>query len=197
MEDMDPGLISRLNELWRPIYPYLAQWITQWCPTKPYWILELGPFSGGISNLLSGLSKNVRTVCLMPQHGVAQGMRDQFESNVQALVGSLERLPFMASFDVVLFRGAFFFLTLEIIREGYRVLKPGAYALLGGGYGPLTPSKEIAKIAEESKRLNYQLGKKWISRKELAEMVKDAEMERYSEILEEGGLWLLLKKGFL
>ena len=46
--------------------------------------------------------------------------------------------------------------------------------ILGGGYGPLTPSEEIAKIAEESKRLNYQLGKKWISIGELKEMVREA-----------------------
>jgi hypothetical protein len=50
------------------------------------------------------------------------------------------------------------------------------------------------KIAEESKRLNYRLGKKWISRGELEEMVREAEMERDSKILEEGGLWLLLEK---
>jgi SAM-dependent methyltransferase len=130
----------------------------------------------------------------MCEREVADSIRKQFGSNVEILIGSPERLPLRASFDLVIYRGAFFFLTPEIIKETYRVLKPTGRALLGGGYGPLTPSEEIAKIAEESKRLNYQLGKKWISIGELKEMVRVAEMERDSKILEEGGLWLLLEK---
>lgn len=191
---MDTELISRLNSLWQPIYPYLAQWINKHCPETPRSVLELGPFSGGISRGFKGLLENVRTLCLMCEREVADSIRKQFGSNVEILVGSPGRLPLRASFDVAIYRGAFFFLTPEIIRETYRVLKPAGRALLGGGYGPLTPSEEIAKIAEESKRLNYQLGKKWISIGELKEMVRAAEMERDSRILEEGGLWLLLEK---
>jgi SAM-dependent methyltransferase len=93
----------------------------------------------------------------MCEREVADSIRKQFGSNVEILIGSPERLPLRASFDLVIYRGAFFFLTPEIIKETYRVLKPTGRALLGGGYGPLTPSEEIAKIAEESKRLN----KRW------------------------------------
>jgi len=157
-------------------------------------VLELGPFSGGISRGFKGLFENVRTLCLMCEREVADSISNQFGSNVEILVGSPERLPLRASFDLAIYRGAFFFLTPEIIKETYRILRPAGRALLGGGYGPLTPSEEIAKIAEESKRLNYQLGKKWISMGELKEMVREAEMERDSKILEVGGLWLLLEK---
>lgn len=191
---MDTQLISRLNALWHPVYPYLAQWIGTHCLQKPRLVLELGPFSGGISKGFKGLLEDVRTLCLMCESQVAKTIRNQFGSNVEVLVGAPERLPLRASFDLAVYRGAFFFLTPEIIKETYRVLKPAGRALLGGGYGPLTPSEEIAKIAEESKRLNYQLGKKWISMGELKEMVKAAEMEREGRILEEGGLWLLLEK---
>ncbi len=191
---MDTELISRLNELWHPIYPYLAQWIGKHCPEKPSLVLELGPFSGGISRGFKGLFENVRTLCLMSEREVADSIRNQFGSNVEILVGSPERLPLRVSFDLAIYRGAFFFLTPEIIKETYRILRPAGRALLGGGYGPFTPSEEIAKIAEESKRLNYQLGKKWISMGELKEMVREAEMERDSKILEDGGLWLLLEK---
>jgi hypothetical protein len=191
---MDIQLLDRLNMLWRPIYPYLAQWIAPWCPTKTGWILEVGPFSGGICEALMSLSKNMKTVSVMPQDGVAQIIKKQFGPNLETVVGSPDALPFEASFNLAIFRGAFFFLTPKMIKEAYRVLKSQAHAVLGGGYGPLTPSDEIAKLADESKRLNYQLGKKWISRAELEEMVKDAGVERYSKILEEGGLWLLLNK---
>ena len=191
---MDTELISRLNELWQPIYPFLAQWIGSHCPRMPGWSLEMGPFSGGISRGFKGLFQDMRTVCLMSEREVAGTIRKQFGSKMEILVGSPGRLPFAASFDLAIYRGAFFFLTPYIIKETYRILKPAGRALLGGGYGPLTPPKEITKIAEESKRLNYLLGKKWISRGELEDMVRETEMGKYSEILEEGGIWLLLRK---
>ncbi len=194
MEEMDTPLINRINELWRPVYPYLAQWISRRCPSEPRWILELGPFSGGISSALRNQFEDARTICLMRQIEVAQVVKRQFEPNPEILVGHLERLPFTPSFDISISRGAFFFLTSEMMKEAHRILNPGGWALLGGGYGPLTPPEEISGIAEESKRLNYQLGKKWISKGELKKMVREAGMERYSEILEEGGLWLLLRK---
>jgi SAM-dependent methyltransferase len=191
---MDTELISRLNELWQPIYPHLARWIAGYYPGKPTLTLELGPFSGGISRAFKGLFENVRAVCLMSEFKVAATIKKQFGSNVEILVASPERPPLRASFDLVIYRGAFFFLTPQMIKETFRVLGPGGRALVGGGYGPQTPPEEIGKIAEESKRLNYQLGKKWISRGELEEMVREAEMKTHSEILEGGGLWLLLKK---
>jgi hypothetical protein len=130
----------------------------------------------------------------MSELEVADAIRDQFGSNTEILIGSPERPPLMACFDLVIYRGAFFFLTTQTIKETFRILKPGGKALLGGGYGPRTPPEEIGKIADESRRLNYRLGKKWISRGELEEMVREAGMETCSKILEEGGLWLLLKK---
>ena len=194
VKTMDGELISRLNELWQPIYPYLAQWIGRHYPGKLGLTLELGPFSGGISRGLKALFENVQTVCLMSETEVAHTIRNQFGSDVEILIGSPEQLPLKAPFDLVIYRGAFFFLTTQVIKEAFRILKPAGRALLGGGYGPQTPPEEIAKIAEASKRLNDRLGKKWISRGELQEMVREAEMEKYSEILQEGGLWVLLKK---
>ncbi len=191
---MDVQLIERLNNLWRPIYPYLAQWVEQRCPIKRGRILELGPFSGGISEAMGNLLPDTRAVCLMHQNELIFRVRQQFPGNVDYIIGSLDALPFDEKFKIIISRGAFFFLTPEIIKESYRALSSGSSALLGGGYGPLTPEKEIQKIAEESKDLNYKLGKSWISKDELVEMVGTAGVAGSSHIIEEGGLWLLLQK---
>ena len=191
---MDVQLIERLNNLWRPIYPHLAQWIGQRFPIKRGRILELGPFSGGISEAMRNLLPDISAVCLMHQNELVLRVRHQFPGNVDFITGSLDALPFDDKFKIIISRGAFFFLTPEIIKESYRVLRSGSSALLGGGYGPLTPAKEIQKIAEESKDLNYKLGKKWISKDELVEMVGTAGVAGSSRIIEEGGLWLLLQK---
>lgn len=191
---MDTQLISRINTLWQPIYPYLAKWIGRWCSHKSGWILELGPFSGGIGAALGEMYNDLRVLCLMPQERVVYHLKEQFVSQLDYVVGSLETLPVRPYFDLIISRGAFFFLTQETIKDIYRVLKPGAYALLGGGYGPHTPAIKIKNIAEESKELNYRLGKKWISREGLVEMVGEVGLEACSQIIEDGGLWLLLKK---
>lgn len=191
---MDVQLIERLNNLWRPIYPYLAQWIGQRFPIKRGRILELGPFSGGISEAMGNLFPDIRALCLMHQTELVLRVRQQFPENVEYITGSLDALPFDDKFKIIISRGAFFFLTPEIIKECYGALRSGFSALLGGGYGPLTPEKEIQKIAEESKVLNYKLGKKWISKDELVEMVGTAGVAGSSRIIEEGGLWLLLQK---
>ena len=44
---MNPELITRLNLLWKPVYPYLAQWIENRLPEKDVHVLEIGPFSRG------------------------------------------------------------------------------------------------------------------------------------------------------
>lgn len=194
METMDPKIVVRLNELWCSIYPPLTEWIGRVCEPKGGRSLELGPFSGGISRALMDRSEKRAAFCVMSQEEVARAVKAQFGPGLEIAVGPLEALPFGASFEMVVFRGAFFFLTPKMIQEAYRVLKPGAPALLGGGYGPLTPPGEIDRIAEESKRLNYELGKKWISRSDLEKMVEDAGKKGESQILEQGGLWLLLRK---
>ncbi|MBW2028241.1 MAG: methyltransferase domain-containing protein [Deltaproteobacteria bacterium] len=192
---MEVDLIERLNILWRPIYPYLAQWICQWWEKKEGWMLEIGPFSGGISDAMVNLLEGVRAVCLVPEREVIEGIRNEFNRQIDYLEGAMDRLPFReASLDMVLSRGAFFFLSPEILRETSRVLKAGAVALLGGGYGPHTPEEEIRRIGEESKELNYRLGKRWMGRRELEGVVGSARLGCYWVIIEEGGLWLLLRR---
>ncbi|MBW1999427.1 MAG: class I SAM-dependent methyltransferase [Deltaproteobacteria bacterium] len=192
---MEQRLINRLNSLWRPIYPYLAEWVCLWWKKEGGWILELGPFSGGISDAVLDRLEGMKTMCVTPEKEVITGIRNQFREGINCIAGAMHRLPFPSqSLDMVISRGAFFFLTPEILREAYRVLRAGSVALLGGGYGPLTPEGEIQKIARESKELNYRLGKKWIGRDRLEEMIADSEIGNGWEIIEEGGLWLLLRR---
>jgi len=42
---MDTDLITRLNTLWNPIYPHLAQWLGPWMPQNTGHMLKISPFS--------------------------------------------------------------------------------------------------------------------------------------------------------
>ena len=64
---MDVQLIEKLNVLWQPIYPYLARWVDQLFSMKEGVLLELGPFSGGISDAMINLFPDIRAVCLMQE----------------------------------------------------------------------------------------------------------------------------------
>jgi SAM-dependent methyltransferase len=191
---MDIHFIHRINELWQPVYPFLGEWMQPWCPEKTGRILELGPFSGGISTSLLHRNPRLTAYCVFWQKGLIRSLEKLFHPGISLILGNAETLPFRSSFDLIISRGAFFFLTPKMIQSIYGTLKPGGIALLGGGYGPLTPKEAIDPIAVESKELNYRLGKQLMSLEVLERILREARMESHSRILEEGGLWMFLKK---
>jgi ubiquinone/menaquinone biosynthesis C-methylase UbiE len=197
---MDISDIEKLNILWEKIYPYLADQVKAILPKGAGRLLEIGPFSGGIAFELaktgpdySIVIADCRDVVLdyLRRETRKRGLLDQVEITHTDLV-TLTFGP--GTFDGVIFRGAFFFLDAPMLREIYRVLRPGGVGFVGGGFGSLTPESLIEEIASESRELNARLGRKWISRKQLEEMVADDAVERSSRIIEEGGLWVVLRK---
>lgn len=193
-------LVIKINQLWQKIYPYLALEIKELYSKNEGEFLELGPFSGGISIELSKLIPDSRITigeesAELRHHFNSLIAKEELQDRIKTARTSLCPLMFKnESFDLAVFRGAFFFLTTGIIKEIFRVLKKGGKTFVGGGYGFYTPQELIKEIAEESKELNYKLGKKWISKNELMEMINDAEMNDFTAITEKGGLWLILHK---
>ncbi|MBU4035915.1 MAG: class I SAM-dependent methyltransferase, partial [Proteobacteria bacterium] len=99
-------------------------------------------------------------------------------------------------FDLVILRGAFFFLNEKnnFLGEIFRILNYGGMAFIGGGFGKDTPQKFIDEIADESRRLNDNLGRKRIGIKELEKIVKDSGLTGNCKIEEQGGLWIIIRK---
>lgn len=197
---MDISRIKRLNTLWSRVYPHLAKQIISVLPEKAHDILEVGPFSGGISfelaETMRGCSMTIvdsmeETIGYLTQEA---RFRDLVGS-IRLIRGDLSSLPFQeAVFDGVIFRGAFFFLNESMLAAIHRLLVSSGVGFLGGGFGALTPRNLIDEIADESRRLNQRLGKKWVTRARVEEMVRRAGVERYARVVEDGGLWLLLER---
>lgn len=194
--------LVRLNELWTPVYPYLARHVAELLATEPAEVLEIGPFSGGLTLALSSLWPRANfTIAAEPPELQALktqeiGGRQIFQHPGVTMVATplcpLE-LP-SGLYDLVLFRGAFFFLTAAMLQEIFRVLKAGGIGFIGGGYGRHTPPEVIAPLAEESRSLNYRLGKKWVSREEVDDLIAAAGLESSCRVSTDGGLWIILRR---
>ncbi len=165
-------------------------------------VLELGPFSGGISFDLAArypaleftlADDNGAYLDVLNEEIGKRGLSARFE----IVDASMDNPPFGDdSFDLVILRGAFFFLVDKprILSEINRILAPGGFAFVGGGYGKGIPNSVIEGIAEESRVLNDRLGRRRVEISFLKDMLKANGLENKSLITEEGGVWILITR---
>jgi SAM-dependent methyltransferase len=194
--------LKRVNDLWRKIYPYLAAQCME-CYGKNYGdVLEAGPFSGGISVELTRLHPGLNTTIAAWDRGVVGYLRKEIEGaglnrKIEVTWSELDNLVFAdCLFDLVIFRGAYFFLDEEgkILLEIYRILKEDGLAFIGGGYGKNTPQALIDEIVDESRDLNVRLGRRRVTEGAVITMVNKAGLTSHTRIEKEGGLWLVIQK---
>lgn len=187
----------RVNRLWFEVYPYLAQWIENLVQRKPQRVLEIGPFSGGIAKALAARWKSSFFVSQwmsdLTGH-MEEFFRTEKSVSFHQVLGGSAALPFSHCFDLIIVRGAFFFVEPQSLEDIDNALRPEGMALVGGGYGPLTPSSVIGPIAVESKDLNERLGKVRISSSHLEDMLAQARLNRRARIIHDGGLWTIWSK---
>ncbi len=172
---MDPEDLKRVNELWVKVYPYLAAQAIEHYGRETGKVLEFGPFCGGIAR---ELAKNY------PKLDVAT------DKTLKIKKGKNK------TYDLIILRGAFFFIFDEknLLRNIYEALHDGGTAFVGGGYGKDIPRALIDDIADESRVLNDRLGRRRVSLEELKELVKASGLNDRCRIIEEGGVWLVIKK---
>jgi probable selenium-dependent hydroxylase accessory protein YqeC len=193
--------LTAFDTLWSEAYPYLASQIVAAYGRTCGRVLELGPFSGGVS---LELAKRCPDMAFILADGHAEYVRyleqkienNNLASRIQITCAPLDRLPFGdGSFDLVILRGAFFFImdSPHILTEIYRVLALGGLAVAGGGYGVGIPQEIIERITPETKAINARLGQRRVTLDELKALVESRGLAPATRISEEGGVWLLLR----
>lgn len=199
---MDLTNLKTVNDLWRKIYPYLAAQVMEHYGKSYGDVLEVGPFSGGISVELTNRNPDLNITVVAQDRGVVGYLRKEIQDTglnqkIEVTWSKLDNLVFADGlFDLVIFRGAYFFLDEEgkILREIYRILREDGLAFIGGGYGRTTPQAFIDEIADESRDLNDRLGRRRVNEDEVTTIVKNAGLTSHTRIEKEGGLWLLIQK---
>jgi hypothetical protein len=69
-------------------------------------------------------------------------------------------------------------------------------AFVGGGFGCHTPEDVIRGIEMRSKGLNQALGRVRITESDLWSILEAAELKKKATMITEGGLWVVLRRGF-
>lgn len=198
---MNIHALVELNKLWEPVRRYLIQQILELYGRKRGAILEIGPFSGILFDLARLQMDSSFYMALFPpeilstvrEEAALLGLKDAI--TIKATTGKLSDIP-AESFDLAIFRGAFFFPSLfrPDLTAIYRILKPGGIAFAGGGFGVHTPSGLIESIGKRSADLNNQLGRIRIGKQDLLSLIQTERLEQHCEIIEDGGLWVVLRK---
>lgn len=195
----DEDIIERINTLWLPVYPLMADHVIALSGRRSGRVLDLGPFAGGLAVSLLAKSVDFHAKVIDESERLLQWTARRAReadclSRLTLGCAIIEPIPEPnASFDLVLVRGAFFFLTPPLLGEIKRVLRAGGLAWVGGGYGPLTPDEVIAPIAERSKQWNEAIGKQRITIEEAQKLITSAGVSASARISTEGGLWIEIR----
>lgn len=197
----NPDLVRDINRLWMPVYAGLARQVAEACGSKPQRILELGCFSGGTGLALLDVFPEARlTIALDMPDLIATFQKDWKCPDDRRIVLreiSLDKLFLLnEKYDLVFCRGAFFFLDPEAktIQEIFDRVDQDGTAFWGGGYGCYTPDAVIAEIGDESRVKNNALGRRLYSVQQLERLLQRSGLADRSEIIEQGGLWVRMRK---
>jgi hypothetical protein len=201
MTTINLNLIKEINQLWDPVYPYLAKQICEIYGRQDGNILEIGPFCGVIFTLQEKSIGSSFLIGTFPP-GMGNFFREEAKKrNIEDKMEVIETDPTLTGIeenkiDLAIFRGAFFFPSLfEVHFSGIdRVLRTGGIAFIGGGFGKLTPVGVIQDIGKKSRGLNLRMGKIEISEEKLRQDIQKSNIKAKFEIISEGGLWVLMKK---
>jgi SAM-dependent methyltransferase len=201
---MNLDLLKKVNRLWHRIYPYLADQIFEIYQKDFGRMLELGPFSGGISFEIAKRHRAIDITLADKDPKVLEYFAEEIRrEGLSASIGT-EKTAYApltfddGVFDLVVCRGAFFFLDEKgrLLQEISRVLNRTGVCFVGGGFGQDTPRQVINEIAAESRELNDLLGRKRVTVNHLGAIIERSGLSGIARIVQEGGLWVILDKSY-
>ncbi|HWR02064.1 MAG TPA: class I SAM-dependent methyltransferase [Chlorobaculum sp.] len=186
----------------RKIYPEIARQVVNRTGVITGRCIDLGGGPGMLGICLAGITLLRVTVVdlmqecveLVRQNSIGEG----YAHRVDAIQGVAEDLPFEdASIDLVVSRGSIFFWEDQAkgLAEVYRVLRPGGWAYIGGGFGTAELLREIEQLRAEDPEWN----------RKRKERMKKNPPEHYRALLErlgidgvveheEAGTWIIFRK---
>jgi len=193
--------VRKMNQLFIEVYPYIAKEIMDEFGRGEGTILEIGPFSPGVSLELARRFPKFKFIVGDDDSEVVEYLSGtvrsaKLQNRFTVRVLSKHQLPFVdGQFDLIIFRGGLFFWenTEKILQEIYRVLKPEGMAAVGGGFGKKAPKDLVAKIRDEVREINRRLGKRNLTKEEIVGIIHRAKVNA-TMVEHKHGVWIFMKK---
>ncbi|MFQ6040473.1 MAG: class I SAM-dependent methyltransferase [Candidatus Poribacteria bacterium] len=193
-------------EIWRKIYPLLAQQIIGDYQVKKGRCVEIGSGDGKLGlELARRTSLHVYMVdingdVLKKAHTNACGAG--LSDRINLIQADVERLPFVDDFaDLVVSRGSIFFWNDKPrgLRETYRILKTGGVAFVGGGLSRYISEQEreefirarTAGLKDEQSRREWE---RLRSTEYFRQILRQTGISHFKLILDPPGLWIEMQK---
>jgi ubiquinone/menaquinone biosynthesis C-methylase UbiE len=186
----------------RKIYPEIARQVVNRTGVITGRCIDLGGGPGMLGISIAKITLLCVTVVDLMQECVElvrqNSLGEGYAHRVDAMQGVAEDLPFAdGSIDLVVSRGSIFFWEdqQQGLAEVYRVLRPGGWAYIGGGFGTLELLREVEQTRADDPKWN---------RKRKERMSKNPP-EHYRILLErlgiagtveheEAGTWIIFSK---
>jgi ubiquinone/menaquinone biosynthesis C-methylase UbiE len=199
---------SIARNIFKPIYPVIAEQIVSQTGIISGTCLDIGCGSGYLGAALA------RTTQLY-MHFLDQSpdmieivkqtiLENEFQERASAIVGDVSSIALPDnSINLAVSRGSIFFWEdlPQAFREIYRVLAPGGWTYIGGGFGNRELKEVIKNRMMSSENSNGQFGNLMRrnmspeTRERFETALKTAGIDSYSIIHNEDiGLWLLMRK---
>ena len=175
-------------------YPYVVKDILKSCrPEKGFWV-DLGAGKGQVAIPLIEATSHPVVMLDPDEEAMSKGLELARKKGLQdrlfAVVGVAEDMPFPDnSVDLVISRGSIFFWDDPVkgLQEVYRVLRPGAKAMIGGGAGsgyPKWAAEELIRGRRERfKQGDPQKGKHFVdvrSPEQMRQWAEDANLPNFT-----------------
>lgn len=193
------------EEIFAPIYPVIADNIFRETGISSGRCIDLGSGPGHLGLALAARNPELEIVLYDQSEemlAIAQTrcLSTSFADRVTMQQGKAEDIPFSDnSAQLIVSRGSVFFWEdqLQAINEIYRVLAPGGFAYIGGGFGNETLQ---LKICEEMRAVDSDWGatrKKRMgtqSTEHFTTLLQQSIVDNYKISQEKAGLWIIFKK---
>lgn len=193
-----------------PLYPIVAKQILDACQITEGICLDIGCGGGHLGIEVAKLS-NLHIILMDYDKAAIEianrridkliAQKENFKTKqIEAIIGDVHHIPFESeTMDLIISRGSLWFWNHEkSLREIWRVLKPGAKAYIGGGYGNAAVRDEIYEkmsiidgVDWGKKRQEKNKGNLPVDYSELFPILG---IQKYNLIDDESGIWFLIEK---
>lgn len=192
------------SEVYAPVYREIAGQIINKTGKRKGKCLDIGS-GGGHQGLAVALITGLE-VCLLDRSAkVLECAKEKIaymnlENRVRTVQGEAENLPFEENtFDLVISRGSIDFWENRPkgLEEAYRVLKPGGYAYIGGGFGTVELRMRINSLngVEEGSKKGTLKNPQWEESVWIYHnAVRQSKIKEFEFISDDAGIWIVFSK---